>query len=223
VNSESKANITCLVYSHDGSGEWPAGRAGRRSRPGLGRRRGQEGAGGTAGWPGTRGASGPGRGTTAACSLLTPVSSIPCQSCWPATTMRTFISSTPRTATGRSTSRDTRGIAIMPPVRAGWDGCGGRPPPGRPRSPLRGARRLSPGCRRAAATPVSPSPAACGARLAACTPGAVSVASPSLRLRPGGGAVWSWGAVPGATRKNNCLLLAYFCSSQCFHLPLKDP
>uniref|UniRef100_A0A8V5H605 Uncharacterized protein n=1 Tax=Melopsittacus undulatus TaxID=13146 RepID=A0A8V5H605_MELUD len=39
-------------------------------------------------------------------------------SSWPATTMRTFTSSTPPTATGPSTSRGTRDTAIMPRVRA---------------------------------------------------------------------------------------------------------
>lgn len=81
----------------------------------------------------------PSRETISVCSLLMPISSILHQSCWPATTMKTFISSTPLTAMEQSTSRDTRDIAIMPLVRTSWDRCWGRPPPGRLHPPLQGS------------------------------------------------------------------------------------
>lgn len=97
VNSESKANITCLVYSHNGSGKGPWGARVLRGSE-------AEGQGGPS-------AVGPDWAAAPRCSLVRLL-----QSFWPATTTRTSISSTPLTATEPSTSRDTRGTATTPQV-----------------------------------------------------------------------------------------------------------
>lgn len=98
VNSESKANITCLVYSHNGSGKGPWGARVLRGSEAEGQS--------------CPSAVGPG---WAAAPLRRSLVRL-LQSFWPATTTRTSISSTPLTATEPSTSRDTRGTATTPQV-----------------------------------------------------------------------------------------------------------
>lgn len=104
VSSESKTNITCLVYSHDGTGDYVfvfvfffLSRCGLASYTPLNLLSLTD--------------------VTAVQQFVEPLLiPLPVQSCWPATTTRTSTCLTPTTATGPTISGDTRDIATTPQV-----------------------------------------------------------------------------------------------------------